>query len=160
MQITIAAVGTRLEPWIYDAVDVYAKRLPRHLKLAVEEIPLARRSGGAVSAAATATAKADEGERLLRHVRPGTLALALDERGSQWSSLELAGELAAWLERHPQVTILIGGPDGLSDACRQRADRLWSLSRLTLPHGLVRVLLAEQLYRAWSIHQGHPYHRA
>ena len=156
MQITIAAVGTRLEPWIYEAFGSYQARLPRHLKLSLAEIPLARRTGSADPAAAIEA----EGKRLLKHVRPDTLALALDERGSQWSSAELAGELNGWQQRHPQVAILIGGPDGLSDACRSRADRVWSLSRLTIPHGVVRVLLAEQLYRAWTILQGHPYHRA
>jgi len=157
MQITIAAVGTRLEPWIYEAFGSYRARLPRHLKVAVEEIPAARRTGRTRSAAA---AIETEGERLLRHVGPGVLAVALDERGRQLSSTELAAEVNGWLQRQREVAILIGGPDGLSDACRSRADRLWSLSRLTFPHGVVRVLLAEQLYRAWTILQGHPYHRA
>lgn len=156
MQITIAAVGTRLEPWIYQAFEAYQTRLPRHLKLALTEIPSARRS----AAAPAGDAVEIEGERLLRQLRPGGLALALDERGRQWSSTELAAELQGWLAHHPQVSILVGGPDGLSGACRKRADRLWSLSRLTFPHGMVRVILAEQIYRAWSILQGHPYHRA
>lgn len=154
MHITVAAVGTRLEPWVYDAFDAYKARLPRHLGLELEEVPLARRAAG------TAAAVEAEGERLLRHVRPGALTLALDKHGRQWSSLELAGQLRLWLERQPRVAILVGGPDGLSTACRERADRIWSLSRLTFPHGMVRVLLAEQLYRAWTILQGHPYHRA
>ncbi|MCC7257522.1 MAG: 23S rRNA (pseudouridine(1915)-N(3))-methyltransferase RlmH [Gammaproteobacteria bacterium] len=155
MQITVAAVGTRLEPWVYDAFDAYRQRLPRHLNLAVEEVPVTRRT----SAVPAAAAMDEEGERLLRHVRPGALTLALDERGQQWSSRELAAEVEGWLARHPHVAILIGGPDGLAPACRERANRLWSLSRLTFPHALVRVLLAEQLYRAWTILQGHPYHR-
>ncbi len=154
MHITVAAVGTRLEPWVYDAFDAYKARLPRHLGLELEEVPLARRAAGA------AAAVEEEGERLLRHVRPGALTLALDERGQQWSSAELAGQLRNWLEQQPRVAILVGGPDGLSAACRERADRIWSLSRLTFPHAVVRVLLAEQLYRAWTILQGHPYHRA
>jgi 23S rRNA (pseudouridine1915-N3)-methyltransferase len=156
MQITVAAVGTRLEPWVNEAFESYQTRLPRHLNLSLEEIPVARRAAGAQSEAAVTA----EGERLLRCVRPDALALALDERGHQWSSAELATELGRWLLGQPHVAILIGGPDGLSPACRERADRLWSLSRLTLPHGLARVVLAEQLYRAWTIHQGHPYHRA
>jgi 23S rRNA (pseudouridine1915-N3)-methyltransferase len=156
MHLTIAAVGTRLEQWIYDAFESYSQRLPRHLNLTLREVPLARRLAGAAVTGAIQT----EGERLLRHVRPDSLTLALDERGQQWTSAEVAGQLRIWLERHPHVTILIGGPDGLAEACRQRAQRLWSLSRLTLPHGLVRVVLAEQIYRAWSILQGHPYHRA
>jgi 23S rRNA (pseudouridine1915-N3)-methyltransferase len=156
MQINIAAVGTRLEPWIYDAFKSYQTRLPRHLNLALTEIPAVRRKG----AAAGTLAVEEEGARLLRHVRPGDLTLVLDERGREWSSVELAQQLERWLDHHPQVAILIGGADGLSEACRSRADRLWSLSRLTFPHGLVRVLLVEQLYRAWTILQGHPYHRA
>jgi 23S rRNA (pseudouridine1915-N3)-methyltransferase len=156
MHITVAAVGTRLEPWIYDAFESYQARLPRHLGLGLEEVPLARRPAGASPAAAIEA----EGERLLRHVKPGALTLALDEHGREWSSTELAGQLKTWLDRHPQVAILIGGPDGLSAACHERADRVWSLSRLTFPHGIVRVLLAEQIYRAWTILQGHPYHRA
>ena len=155
MQITVAAVGTRLDPWIYEVFESYQTRLPKHLRLSLEEVPLGRRGRGSPAAALVA-----EGERLLRSVRPDTYALALDERGRQWSSAELATELGRWLAGHAHVAILIGGPDGLSPACRERADRLWSLSRLTFPHGLVRVLVAEQLYRAWSIHHGHPYHRA
>lgn len=156
MHITVAAVGTRLEPWIYEAFESYRSRLPRHLNLALEEVPVVRRTAGTDPAAAMRK----EGEGLLRHVRAGALTLALDEHGRQWSSTELATELGGWLERHPQVAILIGGPDGLSEACRERAARTWSLSRLTFPHGMVRVLLAEQLYRACTILQGHPYHRA
>jgi 23S rRNA (pseudouridine1915-N3)-methyltransferase len=156
MQITIAAVGTRLEPWIYEAFGSYRARLPRHLKVTVAEIPAARRTARKPVGPAIET----EGERLLGYVRPGVLAVALDERGRQWTSAELAGEFGSWLKQQREVAILIGGPDGLSDACRSRADRLWSLSRLTFPHGLVRVMLAEQLYRAWTILQGHPYHRA
>ncbi|MBM4196099.1 MAG: 23S rRNA (pseudouridine(1915)-N(3))-methyltransferase RlmH [Gammaproteobacteria bacterium] len=155
MRITVAAVGTRLEPWIYEAVESYQNRLPRHFRFSFEEIAVGRRSAGVAAARAIEA----EGEQLLGHVKPGALTLALDERGEQWSSGELARELKSWLDRHPQVAILIGGPDGLSDACRARANRLWSLSRLTLPHALVRVVLAEQLYRAWTILQGHPYHR-
>lgn len=156
MQINVMAVGTRLEPWIYQAFEIYQARLPRHLNLALAEVPVVRRSAGTDPAAAIDA----EGQRLLRHVRPDDLALALDERGHQWSSTELATQLKAWLERYSRIAILIGGPDGLSKACRARANGLWSLSRLTLPHGMVRVLLVEQIYRAWTILQGHPYHRA
>lgn len=156
MQINVMAVGTRLEPWIYQAVESYQARLPRHLKLDLAEVPVARRTAGA----SPATAVEIEGERLLKQVRPDDLTLVLDERGQQWTSAELAAELRIWLEGHPRIAILIGGPDGLSKGCRARADRLWSLSRLTFPHGMVRVLLVEQIYRAWTILQGHPYHRA
>ncbi len=155
MQITVAAVGTRLEPWTVEAIESYQNRLPRHFRFAIAEVPVVRRAAGV----AANDAMAEEGERLLRQVRPDALTLALDERGEQWSSTELATQLKGWLDHRPHVAILIGGPDGLAPACRQRADRLWSLSRLTLPHAMVRVLLVEQLYRAWTILQGHPYHR-
>jgi 23S rRNA (pseudouridine1915-N3)-methyltransferase len=84
----------------------------------------------------------------------------MDETGKAFNSLELAAELQEWLHHVPHVALLIGGPDGLTQGCKNKADRLWSLSKLTLPHGLVRVVLAEQLYRAWTILQGHPYHRS
>jgi 23S rRNA (pseudouridine1915-N3)-methyltransferase len=102
----------------------------------------------------------EEGERLLKRVRPDAYAVLLDERGRQFDSTGLAKELSRWLEREPHVALLVGGPDGVSKACHERADTTWSLSKLTLPHGLVRVLLVEQIYRAWTILQGHPYHRA
>lgn len=156
MQINIMAVGTRLEPWIYQAFESYQARLPRHLNLSLTEVPAARRTGGTD----TAAARQIEGERLLKQVRGDDLALALDERGRQWTSAELAAELKGWQDKYPRVAILIGGPDGLSPRCQERANRLWSFSRLTFPHGLVRVLLVEQIYRAWTILQRHPYHRA
>lgn len=95
----------------------------------------------------------------MKALPPQAYVIALDEHGSNWTSSELAGQLEAWQASHPVVAFMIGGADGLSDSCKQRADRLWSLSPLTLPHALVRVLLTEQLYRAWTVTQGHPYHR-
>jgi 23S rRNA (pseudouridine1915-N3)-methyltransferase len=96
---------------------------------------------------------------LLAAVAKNDYVIALDQPGSQHSSEDLAELLAIWLSQGRDLAMLIGGADGLSDACRRRADRSWSLSDLTLPHGLVRVLVAEQIYRAWSILRGHPYHR-
>ena len=156
MELTIVAVGTRLEPWLTDAFEDYRRRLPPHLKLRLQEVPLARRTIRVKGAAPIE----EEGRRLLKHVRPDAHAVLLDEHGRQADSMGLAKELGGWLAREPHVAFLVGGPDGVSQACRARADATWSLSRLTLPHGLVRVLLAEQLYRAWTILQGHPYHRA
>lgn len=151
MELTIVAVGTRLEPWLNDAFEDYRRRLPPHLKLRLQEVPLARRTAAPIE---------EEGRRLLKHIRPDAHAVLLDERGLQVDSVGLAKQLGGWLEREPHVAFVVGGPDGVAQACRERADATWSLSRLTLPHGLVRVLLAEQLYRAWTILQGHPYHRA
>jgi 23S rRNA (pseudouridine1915-N3)-methyltransferase len=85
--------------------------------------------------------------------------VALDERGKSWSSTDLAQQLEGWLGNHARVSFMIGGADGLAEACTERADRIWSQSSLTLPHALVRVVLAEQIYRAWTLLQGHPYHR-
>ncbi|WP_296898280.1 23S rRNA (pseudouridine(1915)-N(3))-methyltransferase RlmH [Thiohalocapsa sp.] len=101
----------------------------------------------------------DEGARILAAVPARARVVALDLRGRAWSSEQLASELAGWLADGRDIALLVGGPNGLSDACLARAEQRWSLSPLTLPHPLVRVLVAEQLYRAWSQLQGHPYHR-
>ena len=156
MRLSILAVGTRMQPWVYDGFDNYAKRLPKQFQLRLEEIPAGQRTARADSAAA----KDHEAEQLLRRSAKVPLRIALDERGEHWTTQDLARELQAWMATGANVAFLIGGPDGLSESCRQSADRVWSLSRLTLPHGLVRVVLAEQLYRAWTILQGHPYHRS
>jgi 23S rRNA (pseudouridine1915-N3)-methyltransferase len=101
-----------------------------------------------------------EGEAILGKLNPAEQVVLLDERGRQLSSEALTGKLADWQSDGHDLCFVIGGPDGVPDACRQRADFTWSLSQLTLPHGLARVLFAEQLYRAWSLLSGHPYHRS
>jgi 23S rRNA (pseudouridine1915-N3)-methyltransferase len=154
MRITIAAVGTRLPGWVYDGVEIYSQRLPRQIRLDLAEIPAGNRSGKATAAIE------EESRQLLKRADQADLTIALDERGKALASTELATEMRGWLDHVPHVAILIGGPDGLSDACRDKANSVWSLSRLTLPHGLVRVVLVEQLYRAWTIVNGHPYHRS
>ena len=156
MRLSILAVGTRMQPWVYDGFETYAKRLPKQFQLRVEEIPVGPRTAGGDTAAAVNR----EAEQLLRRSAAASLRIALDERGEHWTTRDLARELRAWMASGTNVAFLIGGPDGLSESCRQSAARVWSLSRLTLPHGLVRVVLAEQLYRAWTILQGHPYHRS
>jgi 23S rRNA (pseudouridine1915-N3)-methyltransferase len=100
-----------------------------------------------------------EGERLLAAVPRGAARWALDQRGREWSTEDLARRLEGWLGEGRDVALLVGGPEGLADACRAGAEGLWSLSRLTLPHPLVRVVVAEQVYRAWTLLAGHPYHR-
>jgi 23S rRNA (pseudouridine1915-N3)-methyltransferase len=134
--------------WVVQGYRAYSERLPTHIRVELTEIPVGGRPGRG------------EDDLLLRHAEPADLVIALDEAGRHWSSAQLAEQMDGWLQRAPHVALLIGGPDGLSERCRERARSLWSLSKLTLPHGLVRVVLAEQLYRAWSILQGHPYHRA
>jgi 23S rRNA (pseudouridine1915-N3)-methyltransferase len=141
--------------WVNEGVGVYQKRLPRHLELEFREIPAAQRSSGSTSA----SNKQKEGAQLLKALKEPAYVVALDERGQQWSSAQLAEQLEYWQGNQPRVVFLIGGADGLAESCKQRADKLWSLSALTLPHALVRVVLAEQIYRAWTLVQGHPYHR-
>ncbi len=155
MQIRLLAVGSRVEDWVASGFESYRQRLPAQLRLELTEIPLGNRSGGGDSRAAVE----QEGRRIQQKLRPADYVIALDERGRQWTSAELAQQLARWLAEERSIALLIGGPDGLSAACRASARCEWSLSPLTFPHGLVRVLVAEQLYRAWSILQGHPYHR-
>lgn len=154
MRITAFAIGTRMPGWVQQGVGEYQKRLPRHLELTFREIPAARgNSPGTVN-------RDKEGERLLKALPEPTHVVALDEHGSAWTSAELARQLESWLGKAQAVSLLIGGADGLSAACKERAQQTWSLSPLTLPHALVRVVLAEQIYRAWTLLQGHPYHRA
>lgn len=155
MRLRIVAVGTRMPAWVQDGCAEYSRRLPRELQLEWIELPLGPRPRGAGAERAIAA----ESAAMLARVAPGELVVALDQRGRPWSTEELAEQLADWQMRGCGVGILIGGPDGLGEACRSRAQLCWSLSALTLPHPLVRVLLVEQLYRAWSINQGHPYHR-
>ena len=155
MRITALAIGTRMPAWVNDGVSTYQKRLPRHIELTFKELPAAQRGGNSSSE----KQKQKEGEQMLKALRDPVYTIALDERGESWSSPELAQQLELWLANHANVALLIGGADGLAESCRQRADHTWSLSSLTLPHALVRVVVAEQLYRAWTLLQGHPYHR-
>ena len=156
MKIHLLAVGARMPDWVRAGYTEYAGRLPRECALNLHEIPAGKRSRNTN----VARIVREEGERLLAAVPPGSRMVALDERGQEWSTLELSERLADWRRDGRDISLLIGGPDGLDAGCRARADLEWSLSRLTLPHGLARVLVAEQLYRAWSLLHHHPYHRA
>lgn len=164
MKIVLAAVGTRMPGWVDDAFDEYARRLPPACRLVLREVPTAYRGGaarkGVPGSAASAASVRREGEGLLRAVPAGARVVALDERGADWSTADLAGRLETWMADGRDTVLLAGGPDGLAPACRDRADLTWSLSRLTFPHALVRVIVAEQLWRAWSLLHRHPYHRA
>jgi 23S rRNA (pseudouridine1915-N3)-methyltransferase len=156
MQFIVAAIGQRMPAWVQQAWSEYARRFPRGYALELREIPLLKRSRNADIEAL----RQRESEALLSSVPSGFRIIALDERGKQWSTTELAGQMENWMQEEHGVCFLVGGPDGLSQQCRQQAHNNWSLGRLTLPHPLVRAMLAEQLYRAWSITQNHPYHRA
>lgn len=155
MKIKVIAVGKSMPQWITDGFNEYHKRLPAGL-VSLHELAPAKLS----SLHTPDQIKEDEGTRLLKLIAPKDWVIALDVKGVSWSTEELALQLKQWQVDSPEVCLLIGGAEGLSKACLQRAQRHWSLSSLTLPHALVRVVLMEQLYRAWSILQQHPYHRA
>lgn len=156
MHIRLLAVGDRQPSWVDDAFGTYTARFPRDWKFRIDTIATARRNKNDKSQ----TAKGIESEQILAKLKSAERVVLLDERGKQLTSTALATTLTVWQRERRDLCFVVGGPDGISDACRQRADFIWSLSDLTLPHGLVRVLLAEQLYRACSLHAGHPYHRA
>jgi len=156
MQIQLVAVGTRMPSWVDDGYQEYARRLPRECALRLTEIPLAQRS----RSRPLERLVEEEGKRMLAATSPGQRIIALDVKGKSWSTEHLAGQLREWMQDGQNVSLLVGGPDGLSADCLNQARQRWSLSDLTLPHPLVRVLLAEQLYRAWTITTGHPYHRS
>jgi 23S rRNA (pseudouridine1915-N3)-methyltransferase len=156
MYIHLIAVGTRMPAWVVDGYREYAKRLPRECSLRLVEIPPGRRHKGRTAE----QARREEGRQMLAAVPDDCHVIALDVHGKVWSTEVLAEQLQGWLAAGRDVALLVGGPDGLAPECRARALQSWSLSALTFPHALVRVVLAEQLYRAWSITAGHPYHRA
>ncbi len=156
MKLIVSAVGQRMPAWVQTAWSEYARRFPRGFSLELRETPLLKRSRNAD----IASLRARESEALLSAVPSGFRIIALDERGKQWSTAELAGEMERWMREEHGVCFLVGGPDGLSPRCIQKAHQVWSLGRLTLPHPMVRAILAEQLYRSWTITQNHPYHRA
>jgi len=155
MRIRIVAIGTRMPAWVYQGVGEYDKRLPRELRIEWKELPLAPRAKGS----RPGQLRDKEGEQMLRAIPGGDRVIALDVGGKSLSTEQLARELSNWQMSGENYSLLIGGPDGLAQACLARADWRWSLSDLTLPHPLVRVIIAEQLYRAWTITVNHPYHR-
>lgn len=156
MQLMVAGIGQRMPGWVSSGWDEYARRMPRELPLELKEIPLQKRGRNAD----VSKAVKQEGKALLAAVKPGFRIIALDRRGQLWSTEKLAERLQDWMGTGRHCAFLIGGPDGLDKTCLEAADEQWSLGQLTLPHPLVRVILAEQLYRAWTITQNHPYHRA
>lgn len=154
MRLRLVAVGTRMPGWVDEGFKDYAGRMPRECRLELREVPLGRRSRGTDPVRAIAA----EGERLLAGSED-CVRVCLDVQGSAVDTVGLSRRLAGWLQDGQDVALLVGGPDGLAPACLEAARWRWSLSPLTLPHGLVRVLVAEQLYRAWTVLSGHPYHR-
>ena len=161
MQIRILAVGQRAPRWVDEAVDDYLKRFPRELSVELLAVRTETRTGDPTrrTEAATATLMAREAERLRARIPPRARVVVLDEHGDDLRTTALARRLRGWQQAGDPVAILIGGPDGLDAGLKAEAAERIRFSSLTLPHALVRVLVAEQLYRAWSINANHPYHR-
>lgn len=155
MRIRLLAVGGRQPRWVREGYEDYARRLPRECRLELIEVPLGKRT----RATPPGRAVGEEGARMLARLAPGEQVVALEVTGRSLDTPGLARRLEDWMAAGADLALLVGGPDGLDPRCRERAEFRWSLTPLTLPHGLVRVLVAEQLYRAWSLLSGHPYHR-
>jgi 23S rRNA (pseudouridine1915-N3)-methyltransferase len=154
-RVRIVAVGSRMPKWVREPFDDYLTRLNPGLKISLTQIEPGPRTAGKPAAKAIET----EGQRILAALRADEYVVALDERGAQMTTRELASWLATRLRDGRDLAFLIGGPDGFAAEVLERSDFKWSLSRLTLPHALVRVVLAEQLYRAHGVLANHPYHR-
>jgi 23S rRNA (pseudouridine1915-N3)-methyltransferase len=155
MQLIVAAVGHKMPAWIEAGFQEYAKRMPPECRLLLKEIKPIERSSGKNAE----TVMAQERIRIEAALPKGGRVIALDEHGAHMTTVQLSQQLSIWQQQGGDVSFVIGGADGLDAEFKKNADLLLRLSNMTLPHGLVRVILAEQLYRAWSILRNHPYHR-
>ena len=156
MKIYLIAVGNKMPKFVEEGYKEYAKRFPKDCSLELVEIPAQKRSKNADIARITE----QEGNQMIAAIPKGALVVTLDIPGKMYNTEQLADELNSWKNSGRDVALLVGGPEGLSPACKALADKSWSLSPLTLPHPIVRIILAEALYRAWSVTANHPYHRA
>jgi 23S rRNA (pseudouridine1915-N3)-methyltransferase len=156
MQLLVAAVGQRMPPWVNEAWHDYRRRMPPGIALALREVPLGKRTKNADIPRLVA----EESRALAAAMPERARRVVLDIRGRPWTTRELSRRLEFWMADGRDVGFMIGGPDGVDSAIVAESDERWSLGPLTLPHPLVRVVVAEQLYRAWTITQHHPYHRA
>lgn len=143
MKIRLLTIGHKAPNWLQEGYQDYAKRLPASCALELIEIPAEKRPE----------------EKMLASIKPDNYVIALEVKGKPWTTEELAEKLSNWLQSGKNIDLLVGGADGLTPACLAKAHEKWSLSPLTFPHMLVRLIVAEQIYRAHSILQGHPYHR-
>ena len=155
MKIRLLAVGNKMPAWVEQGYQEYARRLPRDCSLELVEISPGHRGKNA----STEKAMQQEADALKKAIRPNEHVVALAVEGKPWTTEKLANELEGWRNQGGDVALLVGGPDGMTSEIMALARQRWSLSSLTLPHPLVRVLLSEQIYRAWTILQGHPYHK-
>ena len=155
MQINLIAIGTKMPAWVSEGYNTYAKRMPLECRLNLIEIEMPKRQKNAD----IDKLKHQECKLLLNKVKANDMLIALDAQGQQTTTENLAFWLQVWQTQGCNINLLIGGPDGLHQDCPNQAKRIWSLAKLTLPHPLVRIVVAEQLYRAWSINSHHPYHR-
>lgn len=155
MQLVIAAVGHKMPAWIESGFAEYAKRMPAECRILLKEIRPIERSDSKTAE----TVMRQERTKIEAALQKGSRIVALDERGKDLTTMQLSQLLTQWQQDGRDVSFIIGGADGLDAEFKAKSDMLIRISSLTLPHGMVRVLLAEQLYRAWSITQNHPYHR-
>lgn len=155
MRILLLAVGQKMPAWVEQGYKEYAHRMPQEARLELKEIAPGKRGKNADINRIVQ----DEGQRIKAAIAKNNRIVVLDVKGKIWSTEQLADRLSDWMQSGQDISLLVGGPEGLSEECRSLADEKWSLSALTFPHPLVRVILAEQLYRAWSVLRNHPYHR-
>ena len=155
MKITLIAIGKNLPTWVNKPVHEFAKRLSAFCHFELIEIPMKKRS----KKTNIQPLVDEEGDKLLAAMPKNNMLITLDENGQQWSSIALSQQIQAWQMHHANITLFIGGPDGLASKCLQHAETSWSLSRLTYPHTLARIIAIEQLYRGLTILHHHPYHR-
>ncbi|NOQ64273.1 MAG: 23S rRNA (pseudouridine(1915)-N(3))-methyltransferase RlmH [Methyloprofundus sp.] len=155
MRIYFITVGQKMPSWVKQGYDEYAKRMPKECELVLKEVPAGKRGKNSD----VKRIIRDEGERMLAAIPKNCHIVTLDVPGKAWSTPVLATAMQDWLVGGQDIALLVGGPEGLADSVKQIARQSWSLSKLTFPHPLVRIIVAEQLYRAWSIINNHPYHR-
>ena len=156
MRIRLIAVGTKMPTWVEQGYREYEKRLNQDITLELIEIPAGKRGKNADVERLTRK----EGEQMITAIHGQDHIITLDVPGKKFTTEQLAQRLETLMHKGVNISLLIGGPEGLAEDCKIKAHESWSLSTLTLPHPLVRIVLAEQLYRAWSVLKGHPYHRA
>ena len=155
MKIHLIAVGKKIPEWVNTGYAEFSKRMPPELQITLIEIsPSIRNKSTPIEKNIK-----EEGKRIQSAIPANSKLIILDEKGKKFSSIDLSKKMESWFPMGQDIAIIIGGADGIDLTIKQQADELWSLSSLTMPHALVRIFIAEQLYRAWSILKGHPYHR-